>query len=142
MNVLLDTNVVVDVLLGREPFLVDSARVLDRAERGEFTAWLCATTVTTIYYLVRRHLSARETVGRLEDLTAICSVAAVNQSVIDAALRSAFSDFEDAVLNHSAMTVGANCIVTRNEADFRESSLLVYSPTQFLAALDREREQA
>lgn len=135
MNALIDTNVIVDVLVKREPFFSDSSRILDRAERGDFTAWVCATTVTTIYYLVRRHLGAAETVERIEDLTAICSIAAVNHSVIDSALRSSITDFEDAVLNHSALTVGAGCIITRNESDFKRSSLVVYNPTQFLAAL-------
>jgi len=137
VNALIDTNVIVDVLVRRESFFADSSRVLDRAERGEFTAWLCATTITTVYYLVRRHLGVKETIERLEDLTSICSTAAVNQAVIDSALRSGFDDFEDAVLNHSALTVGADCIVTRNPGDFRRSSLLVYTPGQFLAALTR-----
>jgi len=118
VNALLDTNVIVDVLAQREPFFEVSARILDKAERGEFTASVCATTVTTIFYLVR-------------------SVAAVNQAVVDAALASSFTDFEDAILNHAALTFGADCIVTRNEADFRYSSLVIYSPSQFLAALTR-----
>ena len=142
MNAQIDSNVVVDVLVRRAPFFADSSRVLDRAERGDFTAWLCATTITTVFYLVRRHLGATEATERLEDLTAICSTAAVNQAVIDSAFRSSFTDFEDAVLNYSALTVGADCIVTRNEADFRHSSLLVYTPSQFLATLAQEQAEA
>ena len=143
MNALIDTNVIVDVLEQREPFFADSSRVLDRAERGEYSAWLCATTVTTVFYLVRRHLGTEEAVERLRDLTAICAVAAVNHSVIAAALGSRITDFEDAVLDHAAVTAGADCIVTRNEPDFRHSSLLIYSPSQFLSVLDQTRaEQA
>lgn len=142
MNALIDTNVVVDVLVRRVPFFADSSRVLDRAERGDFTAWLCATTITTVFYLVRRHLGATETIERLEDLTAICSTAAVNKAVINSALRSPFRDFEDAILNYSALTVGADCIVTRNESDFRHSSLLAYTPSQFLAALAQEQTES
>lgn len=56
MNVLIDTNVIVDVLTGRERFFADSSRVLDRAERGDYLAWVCATTVTTVFFLVQRHL--------------------------------------------------------------------------------------
>lgn len=135
MKALIDTNVIVDVLTGREPFFADSSRVLDRAERGDFVAWVCATTVTTVFYLVRRHLGPQATVAKIGDLISICGVAPVNQAVIDSSLGSRFADFEDAVLHHSAVLAGADCIVTRNEADFRESSLLVYSPAQFLAAL-------
>lgn len=135
MNVLIDTNVIVDVLTRRQPFFADSARVLDHAERGNCVAWVCGTTLTTVFYLLRRSLGSAATIERMKDLTAICRVAPVNQSVIEAALHDRFSDFEDAVLHHAAVLVGADCIVTRNEADFRESSLLVYSPAQFLASL-------
>jgi len=135
VNALIDTNVIVDVLTKREPFFTDSAQVLDKAERGHCNAWICATTVTTIFYLVRRHLGSKETIARLRDLTAICATAPVNQAVIDSALESRFQDFEDAILNYAALTVGADCIVTRNEADFKHSSLLVYSPSQFIEAL-------
>lgn len=139
MNALIDTNVIVDVLTKREPFFADSSMVLDHAERGDFVATVCATTITTIFYLVRRQHGAAATVKKIKDLTAICSVAPVNQSVIEFALQSGFGDFEDAVLHHSAVLAGADCIVTRNEADFRESSLLVYSPAQFLAALAQQK---
>jgi predicted nucleic acid-binding protein len=135
VNVLIDTNVILDVLMRRDPFFADSAAVLDRAERGEFVGWLCATTVTTIFFLLRKELGRDQAIGRLKDLTAICAIAPVNQGVVDAALESDFSDFEDAVLNHSALLAGARCIVTRNERDFRNSSLLVYRPSQFLVAL-------
>lgn len=139
MNALIDTNVILDVLTRREPFFATSALVLDRAERGNCTAWICATTVTTIFYLVRRHLSADETIEQLRNLTAICAVAPVNQSVIDSALQSPFQDFEDAVLNYAAHTVGAECIVTRNEPDFRHASLLIYSPRQFIEVLTQRQ---
>jgi predicted nucleic acid-binding protein len=138
VNALIDTNVIVDVLTRREPFFADSALVLDHAERGDYVAWVCATTVTTVFYLTRRHLGAAAAVEKLRDLTSICTVAPVNRAVIDSAIGSAFDDFEDAVLHHSALIAGADCIVTRNEADFRASSLLIYSPAQFLAALNRE----
>ena len=138
MNALIDTNVIVDVLARREPFFKNSSLVLDHAERGDYVAWVCATTVTTVFYLTRRHLGAAATVEKLKDLTSNCSVAPVNRAVIDSALESTFPDFEDAVLHHSAVIAGAHCIVTRNEADFRDSSLLVYSPAQFLAALNQK----
>lgn len=139
MNALIDTNVIVDVLTARDPFFADCAMVLDLAERGEFVASICATAVTTVFYLVRRHHGAEATIEKIKDLTAICNVAPVNHSVIASALGDDFADFEDAVVHHSAVLAGAECIVTRNEADFRKSSLVIYSPAQFLAVLARMR---
>ena len=141
MNALIDTNVIVDVLSRREPFFGDSSLVLDRAERGDFVGWVCATTVTTIFYLVKRTIGAQSARERLKDLTSICRVAPVHQAVIDTAVQDRFPDFEDAVLHHSAVLAGAECIVTRNAADFRDSSLLVYTPPQFLAALTQDKAE-
>ena len=137
MNALIDTNVILDVLMRREPFFAHSSLVLDRAERGEYVASICATTVTTVFYLVRRQHGTKATVALVKELTAICPVAPVNQSVVESALHSGFGDFEDAVMYHAAVLAGADCIITRNAGDFRESSLSVYSPPQFLAALDQ-----
>lgn len=141
MNALIDTNVIVDVLTGRAPHYEHSSLVLDKAERGEFVATVCATTITTVYYLVRRHYGAKATLEKMFDLTAICQVSPVNRSVIDSTLNSSFTDFEDAVLHHSALLAGADCIVTRNQIDFRDSSLMIYSPSQFLLALAQEQER-
>ena len=122
MNALIDTNVIVDVLGQREPFFADSSRVLDRAERGEYSAWLCATTVTTVFYLVRRHLGKEEAIERIRDLTAICSVAAVNQSVIAAATRSSGTwrvsfamayDFEDYYVTQGVLSSSSRCALFR-----------------------------
>lgn len=135
MNALIDTNVILDVLMKREPFFADSVAVLDRAERGEFVGWLCATTVTTIFFLIRRQLGREVAIEKLKDLSSIFATAPVNKAVIDSALESRFRDFEDSVLNEAAVLVGADCIVTRNERDFKYSSLLVYSPSQFISSL-------
>lgn len=135
MNALIDTNVILDVLMKREPFFADSVAVLDRAERGEFVGWLCATTVTTIFFLIRRQLGRDVAIEKLKDLSSIFATAPVNKAVIDSALEGRFRDFEDSVLNEAAVLVGADCIVTRNERDFKYSSLLVYSPSQFISSL-------
>lgn len=135
MNALIDTNVILDVLMKREPFFADSVAVLDRAERGEFVGWLCATTVTTIFFLIRRQLGREVAIEKLKDLSSIFATAPVNKAVIDSALEGRFRDFEDSVLNEAAVLVGADCIVTRNERDFKYSSLLVYSPSQFISSL-------
>lgn len=135
MNALIDTNVILDVLCRREPHFVDSARVLAIAERGDFIAWMGATTVTTLFYLVRRTIGTEMAHEKMRDLLAIIRVAPVNQSVIESATFDRFPDFEDAVLYHAACQIGASTIITRNTGDFRTAKLLIQTPSQFLATL-------
>lgn len=135
MRVLLDTNIILDVLLEREPFVIASAAVLARVERGDVAAVVGATTVTTIHYLATKTVGSAAAREAVAEMLGILQVAAVNQSVIKAALESPLADFEDAVLLEAARACGAQAIVTRNVRDFVAGDLPVYEPTELLAIL-------
>ena len=60
MKVILDTNVVLDVLLARQPFALAAAKIFALAEQSRIQAWVCATTVTTIDYLLLQSLSRKK----------------------------------------------------------------------------------
>jgi predicted nucleic acid-binding protein len=138
MIALVDTNVVLDVMLGRQPHLADSAVVLCAVEKASCGGLLCATTLTTIHYIAERQIGSRASLAHLAGLMSIFSVAAVNQAVIASAIRRGMADFEDAVLHEAAIQAGADCIVTRNIADFKLAQLPVYTPSQFIASLARQ----
>ena len=135
MKVLFDTNVVLDLLLDRAPFSEASARVLSRVEAGELVGYLCATTVTTIHYLASKPLGAQRAIAEVRKLLALFEIAPVNRPILENALDSGFSDFEDSVLHAAACLVGAEAIVTRNESDFSRSEIPVYSPEEMIQIL-------
>ena len=138
MIALIDTNVVLDVMLGREPHLIDSAAVLAAVETDHCGGLLCATTVTTLYYIAERQIGSQATLARIADLMSIFGVAGVNQAVLGSAIERGMADFEDAVLHEAALQAGAQCIVTRNIEDFSLATIPVYTPAQFIAALGIE----
>lgn len=133
MKVLIDTNVVLDVLLERDPHHDASSQVLAAVEKSLCEGCVCATTITTIHYIASRHIGNARALECIQKLTSFVEVAAVNQGVIEMACRSKFKDFEDAVLHAAAVQANAVCIVTRNVKDFKESKLLVYTPDQFIS---------
>jgi predicted nucleic acid-binding protein len=132
---LVDTNVVLDVMLGREPHLVDSAAVLAAIETSRCGGLVCATTITTIFYIAERQIGSAATRGHLANLLTLFRVAPVNHVVLGSAIALGMQDFEDAVLHEAAVQAGADCIVTRNVDDFGLAGIPVYTPAQFLAAL-------
>ncbi len=140
MTALVDTNVVLDVLLGRSPHLAASAAVLAAVETGLCQGLLCATTITTIHYIARRQVGDRASLTRIAGLMSIFGIAAVNQGVLGSALGRVMPDFEDAVLHEAALQAGAHCIVTRNVDDFGAAEIPVYTPEQFLGALTSYRQ--
>lgn len=123
------------MLLDREPFVEDAFHLLAKVERSEVTGVICATTVTTIYYLVSKSLGTKEATRHIKTLLSIFEIAPVNRAVLEEAIDSRFSDFEDAVLHASALTVGADCIVTRDFSGFKKSKIPVYTPNELLSIL-------
>ncbi|WP_068637583.1 PIN domain-containing protein [Thauera butanivorans] len=132
MNILFDTSVVLDVLLDRAPFAHDSAQVLALVERGEIRGSLCATTVTTLFYLCQRALDAHQARTHVGTLLDLFDIAPVSRVVLSDALGTAFADFEDAVLHEAARHAGCQAIVTRNVRDFAAAGLPVYAPGELL----------
>ena len=130
MKVLLDTNVVLDVLLIREPFAQMAMNLFDAAANKEIEGYLCATTFTTIDYLVAKQQNKHEARALICRLLELFSVAEVNEIVLKKASASAFSDFEDAVLYQAGCYVGVDCIVTRNVKDFKTADLPIYTPME------------
>ena len=133
MRVLFDTNVLMDVLLERELFVEESAQVIDQVVRGAVTGLICATTITTIFYLTSRDVGGEEAMRHIQKLMNLYEIAPVNRSVLDAAITSNSPDFEDAVLAEAAHQAGAQAIITRNLKDFAKSPVRAYTPRQWLA---------
>jgi predicted nucleic acid-binding protein len=133
VRVLLDTNVVLDVLLDREPFVEDSAAVFAWVEGGALTGLLCATTLTTLAYLAGKTVGKAQATRHIRQLMSLFEVAPVTRAVLDAALASKAADFEDAVLAEAARQAGAQAIITRNLRDFAHSPVRAHTPAQWLA---------
>lgn len=134
MNVLIDTNVILDVLGKREPFVKDSTAVLMLAAKGNLSASITANTVTDIYYLTKKHLQNHEAVkNALLSLIDILKVVDVTKVDCIKAFDLPMNDFEDALLAHCAKRVKADYIITRNVKDFTNSPVSTITPKDFLS---------
>ena len=136
MRILFDTNVVLDVLLDREPFSTTAAALFSKVESGVISGFVCATTITTIHYLARKVLGIDSAMEEIKKLMKLFEVAPVNRAVLDASIYSDFKDFEDAVVHESAINKEAQGIVTRDPDGFKNSKINVYSPEELLLMLE------
>ena len=135
MRALFDTNVVLDVLLGRAPHFADSAQCMALVSSGVVTGLLCATTVTTIHYLTERSIGSDSALTAVTSLLKLYEVAAVDGACLSQACAMPLGDYEDGVIHASALAAGADCVVTRDPSGFAGSSLPTYSPAQFAALI-------
>ena len=133
MKLLIDTNVVLDVLLRREPFFRTAAEVLNLTQRDEVREYVSASAITDIYYIANKQMKDRDAVrDLLKRLLMIVSVAAVSEREIQNALNLAWGDFEDSVQYSVALLNEMDGIVTRNPSDYQEANMRIWLPEQAL----------
>jgi predicted nucleic acid-binding protein len=135
MKILIDTNVALDVLLKRQPFLASGVQVLGLSKLG-IGLFLSASTITDIYYIITRTLKSKKVaMALLKNLLATVDVASVTSNEIYQAVSLDWGDFEDAVQYAAGESIAVDYIVTRNKADYASASLPVVSPDELLALL-------
>lgn len=134
MKILIDTNIVLDVLLKREPFYEEAAKVLKLAAKEDMQEYVSASAVTDIYYIAYKMLRDRTTVRELmKKLLQVVAVAGVASEEINKALELAWNDFEDSVQYSVALSNDMDGLITRNVKDYSESKIPVWTPEQFLS---------
>jgi predicted nucleic acid-binding protein len=132
-RVLIDSDVILDVALVREPFWPASKLVLGRAETRHFSGFVSSNSVANLYYILRKAGGDLKARSFLRTLLSYLKTAPVGHDNLLQALSSPFGDFEDAVQNEAATSEKCDCIVTRNVDDFQESLLEVLTPAEFVA---------
>ena len=135
MRVLLDTDVVLDVMLARLPFAQTAAQLLDLAEKGLFEAYISSITPINIFYVARKAKNIGDLKQALSRLLQTVRICAIDHSILTSGLALPFADYEDAVQHAAATASNLDAIVTRNLKDYKNATLPVFSPTDFLNQL-------
>ncbi|TVP81690.1 MAG: PIN domain-containing protein [Puniceicoccaceae bacterium] len=136
MRILVDTNVFLDVLMAREPWVRDSRYVLDWADAHPSQAWIAWHSLSNLYYIGMKTVGIATVCHQIDAILETFEVAAGNRESVLRARRLKMPDFEDALQATAAQTCGLDLIVTRNGDDF------VHSPVQPITpALFRQQQQ-
>ena len=134
-SLLLDVNVVLDVLLDREPHVEAAAALWEMVDRGSVKGYLPAHGVTAIHYLISRERGPAFAARAITDLLRVFDVAPVDAGVLRAAVALRMKDFEDGVCAQSAVAAGCDALVSRDPAGYRASPVPVLSPGEAVARL-------
>jgi predicted nucleic acid-binding protein len=95
--------------------------------------------LNNIYYIVRKFLGHKKTVEVVEALTEMTEIIGTTKTEIIQALKNDFSDYEDSVQYSSALTImGLDAIITRNTKDYKNASIVVMTPLNFLKMKDKK----
>ncbi|MDX1396847.1 MAG: PIN domain-containing protein [Gemmatimonadota bacterium] len=133
MIVLLDTDVLIDVALGREPHVEASGGLIDTLERRPGNTFIAWHTVSNFYYLVAPVRGGADAAALIEDLTSFVDVAPTSTADLRYAVRLGLADFEDAMQVAAAAACGAEVIATRNVRDYEGSPIPARTPAELVS---------
>lgn len=114
-----DTNIIIDVLFEREMFVEDLCKVLSMCENHVVDGYITASSITDIYYLVKKYTYSNEltykAIGKVLDIVKVCNV--TNENVLNAYQKKS-KDFEDCLMATCAKAIKCDYIITRNKKIF------------------------
>lgn len=132
-KVFADTDIILDLLAQREPFYRPAAALFTLADKEEIALQVSSLSFANLNYLLSRQYSATKARKLLLKFKTLVTVLAVNDKVVELALASDFTDFEDALQYHTALENDVRIILTRNHRDYKSADVPVMSAEQFLA---------
>ena len=130
MRLLLDTNVLLDALLGRSGAKA-SGEIIASCP-GVHTGFIAWHGLATIFYLASKAKSAAFAQGCVKSLLSWAHVADTGHADALRAIGYPMFDFEDALQAAAAEASGAVFIITRNGKDFANSPVPALTPEDFL----------
>jgi predicted nucleic acid-binding protein len=134
-NVLLDTNIILDIALKREPFFNDSVQIFSLIDSQVISGFVTASTITDIYYISKKEQGHGISISFIKSLMEVIEVVGIDKDIILNAISSDSKDFEDAIQISAAEMNGIETIITRNKKDFSNSLLEIYTPTEFIKSV-------
>jgi predicted nucleic acid-binding protein len=135
LKLLLDINIVLDVVLEREPWAAEAAVLLSHLERGEAEGFVASHTITTLYYIVRKEKDRRAAATAVTDLLRIVRVVPLADADYQQAIALGLDDFEDAVQAAAALNIGAEFLISRNADDFADIAVPIRTAGEILGLM-------
>jgi len=133
MVILIDTNIILDYLIARQPFMDNADDILRLCSQQKCSGYIAAHSVSNIFYILRKQFSVIERKKMLIELCDVIEIAGIQKKqIIDALVNEDFGDLEDRLQVECALAVNADYIVTRNIVDFSASPIPAILPENFL----------
>ena len=131
-KIFIDSDILLDVLIAREPHAIKSAEVINLCELNKVKGYTSSNAILNIAYVLGKSKLANVK-KQIKLISELIEVLPTTNKDIEWALESEFKDFEDAVQNSVAARKGLSVLVTRNVKDYKVSKLSVHTPKSFLS---------
>jgi predicted nucleic acid-binding protein len=127
-----DTNIIIDLIVDRKPYSKFAVEIFNLAEQNKIYLFSSSHSIATTHYILKKYVAETQLREILNNLMDYVTIAPVTAEVLKRATKSKMKDFEDAIQLIAAYDAGADCFVTRNIKDFKESEIPVYAPDEVI----------
>ncbi len=136
-RVFIDTNIMLDFLGERYPYYEPIAKIATLSDKDKLKMVVSPISFATVNYLLSKYENPKTAIEKLRKFKVISEISIVDEHIVEKALNSEFSDFEDALQYFSAIASNCDIIITRNAKDFRQSLLPIMSADEFWESLSK-----
>jgi len=132
-DLFIDTDVIIDFLIDRKPHSREAAIIFTLIDHKKLKGDVSSLTFSNLYYVLRKLESHNKVIAKLDSLSKMVNILKVDEQIIKNAISSSFPDFEDTIQYFSALdSKKIDVIITRNTKDFRNSTIPVMTPGDYL----------
>lgn len=128
-NIFLDTNFLMDYFIRFDSF-PESEQLLIMGKRQNYEFFVSYLSIANFAYIVRK-MSPSLVYELIEKICRLFTVVENNKEQILNTISLRPKDFEDGLQYQSAIDCGCDCIITRNENDFKFSNIPVMTALEF-----------
>jgi predicted nucleic acid-binding protein len=130
--VFIDSDIILDLLCKRDPYYEYAAEVFTLGDYKIIELVTTPVVFANVFYILRKILGIEKAKEYLRKLRIMVGVISINDKVIDLALNSSFSDFEDGLQYFSSRENGIEILLTRNTKDYKEKDIIIQTPEEYI----------
>ncbi len=131
-EVFIDSDIILDLLMKREPHYLSAAKLFTIIEKGNVKAFVSPLIFSNLFYILRKITSKERAKNSLKKLKFLVNILEVNEYIIELSLESDFNDFEDAIQYYTALENKIDCLITRNKKDYKKSLITICTAEEYI----------
>jgi len=132
MKVFIDSDIILDLLIERESFYDNAAKIFTLAYEKKIKLYTTAVVLANVFYILRKIKGNQESKILLKNLRLLINVLPINENIVDMTLNSKFNDFEDGLQYFSAKESDILVIVTRNTRDYKIKDITIQTSEEYV----------
>ena len=131
-KVFLDTDVILDLFIDREPHHKEALRLFSFIKRNNIQGCTSPVIIANTYYMLAKIKNKKYAIDKIQRLRGLLGIAPLDEVIIDYAIRTPYKDFEDSIQYYCALRSDIQFLITRNITDYPKAELNVVNPTEYM----------